>query len=158
MTDRSVTHAIFTIERTYDVPPARAFAAFSSEKQKQRWFSGSSAWELLERQFDFTPGGIERLKGRWPNGTVSYFDCRYQDIVPGERIVYVYNMHIDDRMISVSLATIEFKPAGAGRTKLILTEQGAYLDGYDDAGSREHGTNYLIDKMGATLQDEADDA
>ena len=152
MTDRSATHAIFTVERTYDVPPARVFAAFSTKAQKDRWFSGSSEWELLEHHFDFTPGGIERLRGRWPNGTVSFFDCRYQDIVPGERIVYVYNMVIDERLISVSLATIEFKSAGTG-TRLVLTEQGAYLDGYDDAGSREHGTNYLIDKMGATLAD-----
>ena len=152
MTYRSATHAIFTVERTYDVPPARVFAAFSTKAQKDRWFSGSSEWELLEHHFDFSPGGIERLRGRWPNGTVSFFDCRYQDIVPGERIVYVYNMVIDERLISVSLATIEFKSAGTG-TRLVLTEQGAYLDGYDDAGSREHGTNYLIDKMGATLAD-----
>jgi uncharacterized protein YndB with AHSA1/START domain len=154
MTERSATHAIFTVERTYPVPPARVFKAFSSEKEKARWFSGSSEWEQLMHDFDFRPGGIERLKGRWPNGTISYFDCRYQDIVPDERIVYAYNMEIDGRLISVSLATIEFKRSGAG-TRLVLTEQGVYLDGYEDGGGREHGTNYLIDKMGATLADEA---
>jgi len=29
MTTRSVTHATFTLERTYAAPPARIFAAFS---------------------------------------------------------------------------------------------------------------------------------
>ena len=53
--------------------------------------------------------------------------------------------------ISVSLATIEFKAVGTG-TRLLLTETGAFLDGYDDAGSREHGTNFLMDRMGATLE------
>ena len=40
-------------------------------------------------------------------------------------------MHLDDTRISVSLATVELKPAGKG-TRLIFTEQGAFLDGYDD--------------------------
>jgi hypothetical protein len=51
----------------------------------------------------------------------------------------------------VSLATIELAPAGAG-TRFTITEQGAFLDGYDDAGSREHGTGLLLDRLGAALQ------
>jgi hypothetical protein len=46
------------------------------------------------------------------------------------------------------LATFEIKPAGQG-TQLTLTEHGAFLDGYDDAGSREHGTGLLLDALGA---------
>ncbi len=69
-----------------------------------------------------------------------------------QRIVYTYDMHLDDARISVSLATVELEPAGAG-TRLIFTEQGVFLDGYDDAGSREHGTRELLDKLGASLRD-----
>lgn len=50
----------------------------------------------------------------------------------------------------MSLATIEFRPAGAG-TRLVVTEQGAFLDGYDDADSREQGTRWLLDKVAETL-------
>ncbi|HEX6958499.1 MAG TPA: hypothetical protein VF194_10995 [Ferrovibrio sp.] len=53
--------------------------------------------------------------------------------------------------ISVSLATVEFKPAGSG-TEMVFTEQAAFLDGYDDAGSRERGTNWLLDKLGESLK------
>ena len=60
-------------------------------------------------------------------------------------------MHIDGKKISVSLATIDFEPQGKG-TKLIVTEQGAFLDGYDDAGARERGTNDLMDQLAASLQ------
>jgi uncharacterized protein YndB with AHSA1/START domain len=85
-------------------------------------------------------------------GTVSSFDCIYRDIAPNERIVYSYVMHLDGRKISVSKAGIGLKPEGGG-TKLVLTEYGDYLDGYDDAGSREHGTNFLMDALGKSLAD-----
>jgi len=81
---------------------------------------------------------------------VSQFDARYFDVVPGERIVYAYEMRLNGAKISVSLATIEFKPSGNG-TRLLVAESGAFLDGYDDAGSREHGSNLLMDRMGASL-------
>ena len=61
-------------------------------------------------------------------------------------------MHLDDRKISVSLATVELRPDGAG-TEFVITEQGAFLDGYDDAGAREHGTGILLDRLGASLKD-----
>jgi hypothetical protein len=58
---------------------------------------------------------------------------------------------MDDRKISVSLATMQLKAAG-GKTTLMVTEQGAFLDGYDDAGSREEGTGHLLDAIGASLK------
>jgi len=86
---------------------------------------------------------------------VSKFDCVYLDIVePGGsegRIIYSYVMHLDDRKISVSQAAIELKPDNGG-TKFTLTEYGDYLDGYDDAGSREHGTNLLMDALGKSVE------
>jgi hypothetical protein len=50
----------------------------------------------------------------------------------------------------VSLASVEFVLAGKG-TKLVLTEQHAFLDGYEDGGSRERGTLSLIDNLGGSL-------
>ena len=101
---------------------------------------------------DVRIGGSERLKGRWESGTVSTFDAVYHDVVANERLVYSYAMHLDERRISVSLATIELKGSG-GTTTLVLTEQGAFLDGYDDAGARERGTLRLLDALGAALKD-----
>ena len=40
---------------------------------------------------------------------------------------------------------------GAG-TWLTVAEQGACLDGYDDAGNREQGTGLLLDALGASLK------
>ena len=149
MTRRSVTHAIFTLKRSYRHPVARVWAAFATLEGKNAWFGGGD-WTTLERSFDFREGGEERDVGRWTNGMVSAFDARYLDIIPNERIVYVYEMRIDGTKISASLASIEFKGTAEGTT-LKLTEQGAYLDGYDDAGSRERGTSELLDALGKSL-------
>ncbi len=148
---RSVVHATFSLERIYDASPAQVFRALSDKAAKARWFEGGDGWTALEREMDVRPGGRERAKGRWPSGMVTTFDAVYFDVVPNQRLVYTYEMHLDDRKISVSLATIELKPEGAG-TRLRVTEQGAFLDGYDDAGSREHGTGLLLDRLGASLK------
>ena len=36
---------------------------------------------------------------------------------------------------------------------LKVSEQGAFLDGYDDAGSRERGTGHLLAALGESLED-----
>ena len=74
--------------------------------------------------------------------------------MPDQRIITSYDMRFDDKRISVSLATVELEPAGTG-TRLTYTEQGAFLDGYDDAGKREHGTRGLLDQLAAALAREA---
>jgi uncharacterized protein YndB with AHSA1/START domain len=150
---RSVVHATFHLERTYDAPAARVWKALTDPAAKQKWFGGApGSWELIERHMDVRAGGAERLKGRWEGGTVSCFDAVYHDVIPNQRLVYTYEMRLNEKKISVSLATMQLKADGA-RTTLQVTEQGAFLDGYDDAGSREHGTNLLLDALGASLAD-----
>jgi uncharacterized protein YndB with AHSA1/START domain len=147
---RSVVHASFTITRRWDANPARVFAAFADEQQKAKWFARGEGLELVSRSFDFRVGGKENASGRWKTGIVSHFDAVYHDIVPDQRIIYSYVMHLDDRKISVSQACIEIRPDGEGAS-LVLTEHGDFLDGYDDAGSREHGTNFLMDALEKSL-------
>lgn len=150
--ERSAEHASFTIERMFDAPPERVFHAFANAEAKARWFHGAGEWTLLRSEFDFRVGGREHLSGRWASGMVSAFDCRYEDIVPDQRIVYSYAMELDGRRISVSLGTFEFRPDG-NRTQMRYTEQAVYLDGHDDAGRRERGTIALFEQLAASLHD-----
>jgi len=53
----------------------------------------------------------------------------------------------------VSLASIEFLATGETKTRLRITEQGAFLDGHDDADARERGTALLLDACAAALRD-----
>jgi uncharacterized protein YndB with AHSA1/START domain len=148
---RSVVHATFCIERTYPASPAQVFKALTDPAAKAKWFTGGNGYTLIAREMDVRPGGREHVKGRCESGVVSTFDAVYHDVVADERVVYAYEMHLDDRKISVSLATLELKPGGTD-TRLVMTEQGAFLDGYDDAGSREHGSNLLLDALGNSLK------
>ena len=154
MTERSVTHATFVIERTYSAAPARVFHAFADPVAKARWFEGPDEWITLERGLDFRVGGREVNRGGPPGGPVHVFEALYHDIVPDERIVTTYEMHMDTTRSSVSIATVELEPAGEGTT-LRYTEQGAFLDGLDSVASREQGTRELLDALGESLNGEA---
>ncbi len=150
MSERSVTHATFVIERTYPASPQRVFAAWATPEAKGRWFVGPDEWKSSGHQLEFKVGGREHLAGGPKGGPVHVFDAVYQDIVPDTRIIYSYEMHLDDKRISVSLATVELKPEGKG-TRLVFTEQGAFLDGYDIPDDRESGTGSLLDALGREL-------
>lgn len=145
MTERSVTHATFSLERTYAASPARVFAAWADREAKARWFSCHSGYEL-----DFRVGGRELSRGGEPGGPVYTTSILYQDIVPGRRIVYTYDVLRDEARMSVSVVTVEFEPAGAG-TRLVFTEQGAFLDGHDTPAGREHGTRVGLERLDAEL-------
>ena len=149
-TNRSIVHGSFTLTRVYDAPVARVFQAFADQEAKNKWFAGPPGWKLAKRVFDFREGGREHLSGRFDNGTVTSFDCIYHDIIENERIIYSYVMEMSGRRISVSQASLQFKAEGKG-TKFTITEYGDFLDGYDDAGSREHGTGQLLDMLGKSL-------
>lgn len=154
MTARSVTHASFTMERRYKATPARVYKALSDPETKLKWFNPPEAWGRDEHHMDFRVGGIETSVGGPPGGAVHAFRAIYQDIVPNERIVYSYDMRLDDVRISVSLASFELAPDG-DHTVLKLTEMGAYLDGFQDGNDiRKQGTAVLLDQLGAHLMRE----
>jgi uncharacterized protein YndB with AHSA1/START domain len=148
---RSIKHQSFVIERKLDFDPAVVFRAWTDPQAKARWFAGPpDKWTEDVREMDPRVGGRDRLVGRFVDGSESRFDATYFDIVPDRRIVYSYEMHWQGKKISVSLATIEFVAAGRG-TKLVVTEHGAFLDGFDDGGSRERGTLSLMDNLERSL-------
>lgn len=147
--NRSVTHATFTLERTYETSAERVFTAWADPKAKAEWFGPAE-------EFEFRVGGREHARNTFDEVTFT-FEADYQDIIQNERIVYSYIMRRDGQLLSVSLATIELRPADAGDgTLLIVTEQGAYLDGLDTPEQREAGTAELLDALGAALRGPAD--
>ncbi|MBM7788717.1 SRPBCC family protein [Tenggerimyces flavus] len=138
----TVLHSTFTLERTYPAPPPRVFAAWADPVSKARWFAGPGA----EHALDFRVGGQERVA---KDGL--RFEATYADITADERIVYSGTMYAADRITTLSLTTVQFEKAESG-TKLVLTEQGTYLDGQEHPTWREQGTGSWLDALVTELQ------
>jgi uncharacterized protein YndB with AHSA1/START domain len=148
---RSLKHGSFVIERKFEHDPAVVYRAWTQPDAKARWFTGPpDKWTEQLREMDVHVGGRDRLVGKFVDGSESRFEAQYFDVVPEKRLVYTYDMYWQGKKISVSLATIEFVAAGRG-TKLVVTEHGAFLDGYEDAGGRERGTLTLMENLAKAL-------
>ena len=158
MTERSVIHDTFVIERNYPTPASRVFAAFTTKEAKDAW-GDTGDLDPTEpgaddgrAEFDFRVGGHERF-GFGYQGVSNRYDATYYDIVPEQRIIYSYEMYADNVRSSVSVVTIEFVPVDGG-TALVWTEQGAYLDGVDGAEAprmRRFGVGELLDGLATYL-------
>lgn len=148
--DATAAHGMFSISRDLPHAAAAIYRAFADPQAKSRWFSGGDDWTAIERAMDVRVGGREIAEGRWKSGVVTRFEALYLDVVPGERLVYAYTMFLNARKISVSLATVEISaiPHGA---RLKITEQGVFLNGYEDNGAREQGTRALVERIATTL-------
>ncbi len=146
--ERSETHATFVIERDFPAPVDAVWHALSDNEAREHWFGGGPEFEIYEQSHDFRVDGRGVESGKWHNGPKSRFVSTYTDIVDRERIVFTYDMWVDDRHMSTSLTTIAIEPEGAG-TRMTYTEQAVHLDGLDTVEGREEGTRGLLDALSA---------
>jgi len=153
MTNTPISHGSFSIERQYEASPAQVFAAWSNVEIKAQWFIGPPGWTQIKRETTFETGGAEILHGRFENGMETHYAARFYEIVANERIVYVYDMHLNGKHHSLSLSTVEIAPSGGG-ARLIYTEQTAYLDGTngtEGTANRERGVSWHMENLSNVL-------
>jgi uncharacterized protein YndB with AHSA1/START domain len=151
MSQSSIVHATFVVERTYPVGTARVFAAFSDPATKRRWFAEGEGWLIDEFSVDFRVGGRETSHFRFKDGPPISNETVYQDIVQDKRIVFAYAMTVGDKCISASLASVELFTTKNG-TRLVFTEQGQFFDGTEQPTQREEGCRELFDKLADELK------
>lgn len=152
MNGSATEHSSFVIERHFTVPPSKVFAAWSSAAAKQRWLRCDDAMVFEEFSLDFRVGGRETNQVRVPGGEAHRFEGVYLDIVPDRRIIYAFGMQVGARRLSASMATVLFEPRGAG-TKMVFTEQIAFLDGYGEREERIRGTEVGLDNLVFSLRE-----
>jgi uncharacterized protein YndB with AHSA1/START domain len=113
-----------TIERTFDAPRERVFAAFSDRAALTRWW-GPTGWTLSVCEVDFRPGGswFYCMAGEGPDGAAIEACGRadYLEIASPERIVMEDAFANRDGSVNEALprthSTFLFLDAG-GRTTL----------------------------------------
>jgi uncharacterized protein YndB with AHSA1/START domain len=154
--DRTAAHDTFVIERALAAPVARVFAAWSDVALKRQWNACHDDWRTQAHELDFRVGGAEHSRVVEPGGTVHTMNARFLDMVSGRRIVYLYEMLLDDVRISVSLVTVMFQEVrrgGRATTNMTFTEQVTFLDGHGDAGARREGTEVGLGRLARMLTD-----
>lgn len=150
MSEHSVVHSSFSIDRKYKASPAKVFAAFADPVKKRRWFVEGEGWEIDRYEIDFRVGGREHGTFRFKNGPEVSNDTLYTDIVPDHRIVIAYTMTVGGKRISTSLATTEITADGKG-SRVVYTEQAAFFDGADNVSQREGGCRELFESLANEL-------
>ncbi len=155
MSDPSIVHGDFVIERRYPVPPERVFRALSDPALKRRWFADGGAHELDAFEMDFRVGGREITRSRlgpdtpFP-GVALENDASFLDIVPGQRVVMASTMSIGGRRMSAHLVSFEVLATATG-AELIFTHHGAFFENADGPERREHGWRVLFARLDAEL-------
>ena len=152
------THASFVIERRYEAPPQRVYAAWSDPAAKRQWFVEGEGWEIQSYELDFREGGVEKSKFRHLKGeeifgekTIFGNETVFNEIAPNERIIFTYSMDRNGVRFSVSLASVELNALGTG-TRMIFTEHATFFEGGDGAQMREAGWRELLDKLDQYLK------
>ena len=151
-----IIHSTFVVERSFSKPPETVFAAFADQARARKWYAEGEGHELEEFASDFRVGGKQTLRYRLgPNtpvaGMVINNQVHYHEILPNRRIVTAGTMDLADKRILASQVTVEFLPNGKG-TDLILTNQGAFLEGGLTPEMLEAGWRGLLEKLASELE------
>ncbi len=144
-------HATIVIERTYEALPDQVFAAWSSREALATWSAPGDGWELAWRAFDFKVGHTDVCTFGAIDAEPYVNTTRYEEIVPNQRIVYASTISYLGELIFAGVVTVEFLSIGDA-TRLVMTENGVYLDGSDSPLGHEDGWAMMLDSLGDYLK------
>jgi len=148
--DRSVEHDTIVVERRYEASPGRVFAAWVEPDGRSRWDVPGEGWDHVTDERDVRVGGRDVIRFG-PTGSLDYRGVTdYVDLVEDQRIVSTYTVAERDVVMSVSLLTVELRPAGDG-TDMTVTEQAVFLDGVDSPARRLAGLDEMFDRLAHQL-------
>lgn len=151
MKKSSVVHATTVVEHQFQVAAEKVFNAFADAQARVQWdLPGGDDWELAELEQDFRVGGQEHARFGPKGNTVYWSRGTYLDIVPNVRIISAGTMHEGEKRISTTLCTVELTAQDQG-TKLVLTDQSAFLDGAEAPADRKSGWGKIIERLALYL-------
>ena len=143
-TDREIR-----IERVFDAPRDRVFAAFTDPKLIPEWWGPRDSTTVVE-QMDVRPGGSWRFVIRHSDGRENAFRGTYREVAPPERIVQTFEWEGMPGHVAVETAILEDL---GDRTKLTTTSLFHETEERDGAlgSGMERGTNETYARLDELL-------
>ena len=145
MIERQIIHDTIVVERSFAVPVTRVFAAFANIEERKRWDNPGEGWELTELTQDFRFGGQETSRFG-PKGDARFYSVGvFLEIEPDARIISAGTMHENDKRMTCTLTSLEFRPEMQG-SRLVITDQSAYF-GAEKSQQRRSGWSQILDNL-----------
>jgi uncharacterized protein YndB with AHSA1/START domain len=137
------------VERIFDAPRDRVFAAFTDPALIPEWWGPYDTTTIVD-QMDVRPGGLWRFIAQDCDGRETAFRGVYREVTPPERIVQSWEW--EGLPGHVSIETAEFEDLGdktrmIGTTLFHTTEE---RDGMLNSGM-EKGMNETYERLDALL-------
>lgn len=145
-----IQHATIVVERKLSAAPERVFKAFADPQLHRQWHVPGGDWIIADYEHDFRVGGRLFSSFGPPNDPKFWNEGRFLYIEPNTRIVSAGAMHVGTRTTTSTLCTIELF-AEDGGTRLVLTDQSAFLAEGETSAGREQGWSQILDRLQALL-------
>jgi len=137
-----------TIQRRYNAPPAKVYAAWTQAEMIVGWFGPSDAKkDSLRASMDVRTGG--RFTISFTHGSGEYYkvDGVYKEVIPDEKLVFSWAWHsTPERESQVTVIT---RPEGSGTLLTLMHEQL-----FDQAAADAHrrGWTGMLETLAAVLE------
>jgi uncharacterized protein YndB with AHSA1/START domain len=112
------------IERTFAAPAQAVFAAWTSPEMLRRWYPPGADWDTPVAEVDLRVGGKLRLVMRSPTDEEFGGGGEYQEITPGQRLVFTWAWDRPDIGGGTQLVEVEFREHPNGTTTVVMTNRG----------------------------------
>ncbi len=151
-----------TISRVFDAPRALVWKAWTTPAYVMRWW-GPKGFTSPVCRIDLRVGGRFTFSMRTPDGKVFYNGGEFREIVPLEKIVWLWyfadadgnrvspaHYGFPDEVREGNLDVILFEDCGDGQTRLTYTQNDPTASKEDQEGTAE-GYAQIFDKLGELI-------
>ena len=159
--DEANNSRTLTIERVFDAPVERVWAAWTDPELAGKWW-GPKGYTSPDNKIDLRVGGKVILCMQGPDGKKMYSGGTYKEIIPQQKIVMTDSfMDAEGNVISAAeygmpadfpaemLVTVTFEDQD-GKTKLTIVHEG--LPAGEMSDQTEGGWNESLDKLADSLK------
>ena len=81
---------VLRLERVFDAPPERVYAAWTDPALLRRWWAAEPGWTTPEATTDVRVGGAYRLSMQGTDGILRTVAGEYLEVDPPRRLVYTW--------------------------------------------------------------------